>query len=184
MRLQHISDDTIISVGNIAYHFKNKEAIVNTLFQDWEKEVKELLIEYRHTPIFESMDRIFLSMEALQEEYRFFFSDILEVKRAYPDLFQQIQLVYQFQLIAFQEIIRFNVARGAMQKMEEKQLEFLAQLVVHHLHNWPIRNLLNQDGDLPQELSAFIWDLFHPYLTSSGQSELSVLIHKKITIED
>ncbi|MEL6730252.1 MAG: TetR/AcrR family transcriptional regulator [Bacteroidota bacterium] len=128
VRLQHISDDTIISVGNIAYHFKNKEAIVQALFLEWEKRIKEVLIEYRHTPIFESMDRIFLSMESLQEEFRFFFSDILEIKRSYPDFFEQIQQVYQYQVMAFQEIIRFNIARGAMQKLEEPQLHLLSRV--------------------------------------------------------
>jgi len=184
VRLQHISDDTIISVGNIAYHFKNKEAIVQALFLEWEKRIKEVLIEYRHTPIFESMDRIFLSMESLQEEYRFFFSDILEIKRSYPDFFEQIQQVYQYQVMAFQEIIRFNIARGAMQKLEEPQLHFLSHLVVHHLHHAPTRNLLHQVETLSTDLSSFIWGLLNPYLSDSGKSELSIYIHKRITLEE
>ncbi|MEL6132105.1 MAG: hypothetical protein AAFR59_01935, partial [Bacteroidota bacterium] len=107
--------------------------------------------------------------------------DILEIKRAYPVLFDQLQQVYQFQVIAFQEIVRFNIARGAMHQLTLAQLSFLAQLIVHHLHNWPMRKLLNQDMGSDGDLSTFIWNLFTPYLTPSGQSELSILIHKRIS---
>ena len=33
VRLQQIADETGISVGNLAYHFKNKEAIVSAVYE-------------------------------------------------------------------------------------------------------------------------------------------------------
>lgn len=33
VRLQHIADESIVSVGHLAYHYANKEAIINALYR-------------------------------------------------------------------------------------------------------------------------------------------------------
>ena len=185
VRLQHISDDTIISVGNIAYHFKNKEALVSALFGEWEKLLKEALIEFRHTPIFANVDRIFTSTQEVQEQYRFFFTDILEIQRAFPALFHKIQQFLQWQVFLFQEILRFNMARGAMRELTDPQVAFVAKLVIEHLYSWPSRNLIWQSFDqttASQQLSSFIWQLLNPYFTDLGQEELRVYQDQNIRI--
>lgn len=49
VRFQHISDHHICR--QYLHHFKNKEAIVKAISDQWEERLKEVLIEYRHTPI-------------------------------------------------------------------------------------------------------------------------------------
>lgn len=34
VRLQHIADNSGISIGNLAYHFKNKEVIVEEVYNE------------------------------------------------------------------------------------------------------------------------------------------------------
>lgn len=185
VRLQHISDDAIISVGNIAYHFKNKEAIVRAIFEDWEKHLKDVLIEYRHTPIFANVDRIFAEMEQMQTEYSFFFTDLIEIKRAYPEIFARIQQFFQWQFILVQEIIRFNVARGAMTEMKEPEMVFLTEMLVERIITWPGRSLIWQKELNPDKvnLSAYCWKIINPYLSKGGDEELTILLEQKIRLK-
>ncbi len=177
VRLQHISDDTIISVGNIAYHFRNKEAIVNEIFVSLEKELRAALIEYRNTPIFENVERVFSSVQAVQEQYSFFFTDIVEIKRSHPDLFEKLQALFQWQVFMFQEILRFNHSRGALISLSENATSFLALHIIQTLNAWPALVLgLDQKDDTPKHsLSEYLWQILHAYMTESGKEEYQVM---------
>ena len=47
VRLQHIADEAVVSVGNLAYHFPNKDAILLTIYEELARRQKELLAEYK-----------------------------------------------------------------------------------------------------------------------------------------
>ncbi|MEM6629232.1 MAG: TetR/AcrR family transcriptional regulator [Bacteroidota bacterium] len=184
VRLQHISDDTIISLGNIAYHYPNKEAIVTALLERWEERVKEVLIEYRNTPIFAHVDRIFISIESLQIEFGFFFTDLVEIKRSYPNLFLKIEEFLGWQVFLFGEIIRFNISRGAMNPLENEEISFLAEWVIFQIHSFPNQRIMGfrkhsiSGSDSP--LATHIWALLKPYLSDSGKQELATHISQTI----
>ncbi|MEM7509603.1 MAG: TetR/AcrR family transcriptional regulator [Bacteroidota bacterium] len=186
VRLQHISDDTIISLGNIAYHFKNKEAIVSAIFETLEKKLKEALIEHRHTPIFANVDRIFSSIADIQEEYSFFFTDIIETKRNYPSLFEKIFQFFKWQEFLFQEIIRFNVSRGAFLPMErEENIVFLSSFIVQSINVHPsIQLLWKNEEEEKVQLSAKIWQILLSYMTQRGKDEYEVLVNQKVKISN
>lgn len=92
VRLQHISDDTIISLGNITYHFKTKDDIIHAIWLQIKEEQKILLSEFRIMPLFEDIDRYLFASFHLQQKYIFFYQDILEVIRAYPLIGTEHQL--------------------------------------------------------------------------------------------
>lgn len=184
VRLQHISDETIISLGNIAYHFKNKEAIVGAIFESWERKQREALAEYRHAPIFDNLDRIFQTAATLQQEYRFFYTDILEIRRAFPALFERISQLFHWQFLHFQEILRFNVSRGALQSLSAQQLDFLAQLLVEQLNTWPYTQMVWGQQRPRHPLGQQLWPLLEPYLTPAGQEELRILQEQTVTWEE
>jgi AcrR family transcriptional regulator len=53
VRLQQIADETGISVGNLAYHFNNKEAITESLIANVTTSLQELLRPAMHPiPVF------------------------------------------------------------------------------------------------------------------------------------
>lgn len=185
VRLQHISDDTIISVGNIAYHFKNKEAIISSIFEEVDRQLQDALIEYRHTPIFENVDRIFSNFDTLQAHYSFFFTDIIEIKRAYPELFERISRFWEWQIMMFQEVFRFNIARGAFRKiMDETDIDFMARLIVGHIHSWKSLQLTEENHKNRGEarLSGYIWRILWPYMTESGMEEYRVMTERNVRV--
>ncbi|MEO1437894.1 MAG: TetR/AcrR family transcriptional regulator [Bacteroidota bacterium] len=48
VRLQHIADEAFIRVGNLTYHFSNKEAIVLALYQQISEAQKASLFKLSH----------------------------------------------------------------------------------------------------------------------------------------
>ena len=49
VRLQQIADEAEVSVGNLAYHFKNKEAIIQAVYERLAAEVKHILQSFRQS---------------------------------------------------------------------------------------------------------------------------------------
>ena len=61
-RLQQIADASGISVGNLAYHFKNKEAIVETVYENLFEELSVILSQYITQTTIEAFDKQFSSL--------------------------------------------------------------------------------------------------------------------------
>lgn len=182
VRLQHISDASIISLGNIAYHFKNKGAILEAIYEQWEQEQRNVLIEYRHAPIFENLERIFESVAQLQATYRFFYTDLLEVKRTFPELFERLSQFFQWQVLLFQDVIRFNIARGAFQPLSQSKISFLANLLLQQLTTLPYSRLVWPEAS--PSTSDQLWRILEPYLTPIGEDELEVVRRQTIRWEE
>ncbi len=72
-----IADEMEISPGNLYYHFHSKDEIVNALFDDYEKEIGNLLSAPGNRP--QGAEDIWLFLHLLFEtiwRYRFFYRDI------------------------------------------------------------------------------------------------------------
>ena len=50
VRLQQIANEIGISAGNLAYHFRNKEAIIESINEELYQEANEILSTYRIFP--------------------------------------------------------------------------------------------------------------------------------------
>jgi AcrR family transcriptional regulator len=89
VRLQQIADAADISVGNLAYHFKNKEAIVSHVYDFIFSEFSEILSDYLFIENFQGLDRNLEQYYAFFMKYRFFFTDMFEIERNYPDILEK-----------------------------------------------------------------------------------------------
>ena len=118
VRLQHIADEAFVSIGNMAYHYKNKEAIALAIHELLAEEQKTLMAEMNVVPLFDYVDRYFRHSFALQQKYSFFFTDMLEVFRAYDNIAQAHSNLIQWQKNQFQLTLQFNQNRGVFKPFE------------------------------------------------------------------
>lgn len=177
VRLQHIADQANVSVGNMTYHYRNKESVVQAVWEQLVQKQRDLLAEFRIVPLFEDMERLMSSSFALQQEYRFFYLDTLEIVRAHPD----IQTMYQ-QHIAWQVqqmvlAIHFNVSRGAfLPEQWPGQFDHLARQCWLMADLWMYRQSVQDQPT--NEYGAFrdmLWALFRSLFTDMGQREFEQL---------
>lgn len=177
VRLQHIADEAFVSVGNMTYHFRNKEAIVQAVWEQLVQKQHELLAEFRVLPLFEDIERLLASTFALQQEYRFFYVDTLELMRAYPDIQAAHRQHMAWQVQQMELAILFNQSRGAFQAPQwESQYTGLA------LHFWLLADLWLYRQCVQNAPSAdyagfrdVLWALFRPLFTDMGVREFEQL---------
>ncbi len=179
VRLQHIADEAFVSVGNLAYHYPNKEAIVLKLYENLAAQQAELLREYRSVPLFESIDRLFRLTFQLQETYRFFYLDTLEVSRAYPSVAERHQQQIHSQITQLHHILQFNVARGALLPGEPHwEYRPVAQKIWMMMDLWRLqfRVQFGEEGKEDTFLEG-LWGLLKPYFSDMGRQEYRQMLN-------
>lgn len=178
VRLQHIADEANVSVGNLAYHYSNKEAILFVLYSELTKKQQELLSEYRIVPLFDNIDRLIHHTYKLQCEYLFFYTDTLEIIRAYPEIAKAHQEHINFQLVQIRQIIEFNIARGVfVADIPDENKERLSRQVWMTMDFWVSQELVCL-GKLPEpeEYRMAVWNLYRPYFTGMGKREYEQML--------
>jgi AcrR family transcriptional regulator len=179
VRLQHIADEVGMSVGNLAYHFKTKDELVEKLYQALAQEQQQLLADLRMIPLFVNMNRHVENSFLLQQKYSFFYTDTLEVIRAYSSIKRQYREQVQWQTIQLELLLQFNIARGALIEPQLPDTTFLlAHRYLLFLENW--MNFERMKGTEVaeinvQQLKDHIWGLLAPYFSLTGKNEYAQL---------
>lgn len=175
VRLQHIADAAFVSVGHLAYHFRNKDAIVEALFEQLKHSQELLLNEFRVVPLFEDLDRYLRQLYQLQQQFIFFYLDRVEVWRAYPQLKERYGLHIAWQRQQWLYLVDFNIARSSLQAMEPAQREMLVWQLQSLTDHWRYICQSSTVEDNSQQFLAHVWGVLAPYLTNMGQRELAQL---------
>ena len=121
VRLQHIADAAFVSVGHLAYHFKNKDGIVGDLYDEMRIKQALLLAEFRVVPLLEDINRYLGAVYDLQSNYIFFYLDTLEVLRAYAGIQNKYSQHVQWQMVQITIMLDFNISRGAFISLEPEK---------------------------------------------------------------
>ncbi|HNM25679.1 MAG TPA: TetR/AcrR family transcriptional regulator [Saprospiraceae bacterium] len=180
VRLQQISDEAGMSLGNMTYHFRTKDDILRAVWAQITQEQHTLLDEFRVLPLFEDVERLLSSIFALQQRYCFFFLDTLEVMRAYPDIQTAHRLHMSWQTQQISLALVFNQSRGALAGaplLDELRVEILAEQFCMLADTWMYRCLVK--GVPTNRYEAFqqqMWSLLFPYFTSIGHQEFQQLM--------
>lgn len=176
VRLQHIADAAFVSVGHLAYHFKNKDSIVESLYDELRGKQEQLLNEYRVVPLFEDINSYFASNYEIQCIYMFFYVDTLEILRAYPEIQKKHFLNVQWQLTQLKTMIGFNCARGAFNKLADEQQTFLAWQLRSLIDMWPYLKKVQGVSQIGQLLFlSDMWAVLTPFFTDMGNKEYQQL---------
>lgn len=182
VRLQHIADSAFVSVGHLAYHFKNKEDIILTLYKKLKKKQELLLIEFRVVPLFEDIDFLLRSIYLLQQQYRFFYLDTLEVLRAFPEIAEKHRQLLSFQRQQIQFMMEFNASRGSfIQPSYKEQFAELTHVFCMAMDNWMSYQYINGNNEA-DEVTYYndLWAVLRVLFTDLGLPEFQQLRNKEI----
>lgn len=180
VRLQQIADESGISVGNLAYHFKNKEAIVSfvydALFDEFSIILSDYLLENSLLGINQQLEQYYTFFQ----KYKFYFTDIFEIERNYPSIISKWHHYINRMFLQIKARIDFDTSRGVMIAQSDEMNELLANNIWMSVIFWlPQRTLRG----LPLEERLFkeaVWSQIIPYLSQRGQDEFVQLVYPSL----
>lgn len=179
VRLQQIADEIGISPGNLAYHFKNKEAIIDSVQEDLFEQVSEILSTYRIFPNLMDFDNQLTKYFAFIQTHPFYFLDILEIDRHYPAVQAKPQQHISKMISQIRKRFDFNQQRGLIKvEVSPGLYDDIANAVWVLITFWVPQNMIkrsNQEANITA-FKKMIWNQLYPYLTKKGIAEYKQLI--------
>lgn len=175
VRLQHIADEAGLSVGNLAYHFKTKDEIVELLYEEIVNRQKNLLTDLRMIPLFINLNSYIDNTFLMQKQYSFFFTDTLEIMRAHAPIRKKHREHIRWQTIQLKIFIEFNIARGALNPFElPDSVENFSNRFIVLTDSWMGYKMLQGEkiSELdPIEFSSALWGMTGAHFSNAGKNE-------------
>ena len=180
-RLQQIADEAGISVGHLAYHFKNKETIVTEAYQQVFKALSQMFNGDVKAPSLMDFNELFESLFSLVATYPFCFNNVWEISRSHPLIQSKWDDFLNKKLTRIQKRFSFHVKRGVLKDESYKgEYKLLAQQLILNFHfRIPQQKLIAKSTSLKLFKDA-LWSLIYPYLTSKGLKEYNKFITSKV----
>ena len=178
VRLQQIANETGISVGNLAYHYRNKEAILAAVTKQLFSELDNVLANYRVFPNLLDFDNQLTQYFSFLQKYPFLFFDSIEIQRTYPLLHNDRKRCIKKILQQIRKRFDFNAQRGILMAEPVKGIyDRIAESVWCAMCFWlPMRSIQEEKHDCQSRFKQLIWSQFFPYLTEEGNKEFDQLI--------
>ena len=181
VRLQQIADETGISVGNLAYHFNNKEAITESIIAIVISNLQELLKQYGKQEPLNDLDFFFKDFYRLCDQYRFFNFDILEIKRNFSPSYEQLQPLFNKIKIQLERRFELFVQERLFQK--EVNIKYLASNIWLMMFFMPMEKQISGKMTATSE-SQFrkrLWENVAVYFSNKGATEFAVKIEPEFS---
>ncbi len=185
VRLQHIADEAGISVGNLAYHYRNKDALIEALFAQIEAELQDILAAYRIYPNLIDFDQQLGKYFAFGKNYPFYFSDLLQLSRELEVARQHKDRYIPRMWQQLRKRLDFNVQRGVLRPEAEPGLyDQLTESMWLIIAFWPTQCSLRKNDCRGNEMrfKKLVWSHWLPHFTDKGRQEYDQLILPLITL--
>lgn len=180
--MRDIAASVGISPGNLAYHYKNQDFIIEAVFRQMKSERDELLMGVQQIPTFENINRQMLPLLETARKYLFFHLDTVHLIRNYPVIARLQQSYYEDSINYVRAVLDYSVGSGNLQPEQHKgQYKRLAHtvwmLTTFWLQQLTVRGLEELDTD---QLRMSIWDLVLPYLTDKGRHHFQRILQPAV----
>lgn len=180
VRLQQIADEVGISVGNLAYHFNNKEAITESLISNVIISLRELLRHYGKYISLNDIDFFFKEFYQLCSQYQFFNFDILEIKRNFPASYESLTPL--FNKVKLQLERRFELLLQQRFLQKESNTKTITSNIWLLLFFMPAEGQLNGKNVTPEnQYRQRLWEYIMLFFTAKGNTEYSSVIQPEFT---
>ncbi len=172
-----IAGDVGISSGNLAYHYKNQDYIIQALFWKMEAERDRILSGVQEVPSFENINAQILPLLELANRYRFFHIDRIHILRSYPRIAELQQAYFERSIAYIRAVIDLSESKGNLSpRLTAGQRDRLAHTVWMVMTFWLEQLIMRGIDSLKiKDLRQSVWDLVLPHLTEKGRKQFEQL---------
>lgn len=184
--LRDIAAGAGISPGNLAYHYRNHDYLIEEAFRQMEKEREEILTGVQQIPSFDNINRQILPLLHMARKYLFFHLDAVHLLRAYPQIAALQREYFENSINYIKAVIDHSVGAGSIRPEQQAgQYQRLAHTVWMLMTCWleqlTLRGLPGLDIE---ELRRSVWDLVIPHLTEKGKHQFLAIDRVKEGISE
>ncbi|MBL7757886.1 MAG: TetR/AcrR family transcriptional regulator [Chitinophagaceae bacterium] len=177
IRLQQIADGAGISVGNLAYHFRNKEALVQAVYENLFTELSEILAQYMAYPQLLGFDKQFSAMYQFYQKNSFTFNNSWEIERNYPEIQKEWLTVSNKLLLQIRKRIEYNIQNGFIRPEPYKgAYEVLANSLLLNINCWISQQMLRGKQVREDSYKRHLWGVLYPTFSEKGVQEFKEII--------
>lgn len=186
VRLQHIADEVGISVGNLAYHFYSKEAIINSIVEQLSDILKPIINEHKEFPGLLDFDTQLARYYHLLVQYSFFFTDLVEIQRNYPNQYQSRESITNEIILQIYNWLKQNEENGLLkEELREGHYSIIAQTIWMIITFYLTRPLDEKNvKDSERGFKEMVWSQILPLFTENGKMEFDVLIESLLDSQE
>jgi len=176
--LQLIADEAGVSVGNLAYHFHDKEQILKKIGHLISQDMDKLLCSWEDLPGLLDFDNQLAKLYHLLDNYSFYFLDILEIKRLYPAIHIIQQDYIRNFILQMHQWFESNTKRGFIIKLRAEQTRNIAEMIWFISSFWMTKKkILEKDEFYEGAFKDIIWQQIRPFLTEEGDTEFEMIVY-------
>ena len=177
VRLQQIADRAEVSVGNLAYHFKNKEAIIQAVYEQLSLEVKNILQVFRQSATLIDLDDQLSRWFAFNQAYSFYFSATLP--ESVPEAAQLRTQMLSRLVSQMIKRLEYHAQRGVVEpSVNDPQYKTVAEVMSMTITFWSSYQSLRFGASADEKkFKIMVWAQVFPYLTARGEAEYQQLIY-------
>jgi AcrR family transcriptional regulator len=181
VRLQQIADGAGISVGNLAYHFKNKEAIVSAVYESLFEELIRILSTYMASPALSDFDQQLAQYHHFFSNNKFYLIDLFEIERSYPFIMERWHQFVSKMLIQIRKRIDFGINRGLIQPEPVVGIyNTITNNIWMTIVFWTPQQVLKGLPANGLHFRQAVWTHLTPYFTDAGLQEFELEVQPMI----
>ena len=180
--LRDVAKDISKSYGNITYHFRNKEMLIESIYNDMMQELSII-----NKGIMDSKESLFTKILKapnytfdITMRYLFFYVDFVEIRRNFIGVFEKIDANNKSRMEMWKySLIELQTQNYIRKELSEENLFYLMELsgaMRTFFFLKLTKNQLKEEG-LKIKYIEYTNKLFYPYLTEKGRYEYKEIQH-------
>jgi len=170
--LPQIADIVDISLGNLTYHFKKKEDLIENIYALFQEELAIITKDYKQLSNLGEMDAQLRDFYEFQQRFQFFYLDLLEIERAYPAIAAKHQKHIEGQINGLAKSFNHNAILGNL-------VEYERSIIYQHLGRqfwlstvfWSMQLAVRGKKGTVDEMTQAAWLLVLPHTTEKGRTD-------------
>lgn len=178
--IRMIAQEIQISSGNLNYHFKKKEEILEALYFEMVEEFDERIKNLNEVEF--DLKSVKLDMKSSMERmlnYSFFWTDLYNLLRANRKIKNHFQEVYQARFNGYLFLFEQLAKKGIMTSIEDRaEAKFLIERMLAFSDTWIYNSALYDkkiNTKLIEEEANKLLSFLYPYFTTSAKKEFEEL---------
>jgi AcrR family transcriptional regulator len=182
--IRMIAMELEMSSGNLNYHFKKREAILEALYFEMvavfderieQLENQKISLEMIQSDIKTSMERMVL--------YQFFWTDLYNLLMQNTAIKNHFQNAYKQRKEGYQLLFKMMIKANLLKKATfEKEYDFLAERMIGFSNTWLYTSSLYQKQEIDANFIDYqvtiLLSMLFPYLTDLGKADFEKLLLK------